>query len=147
MRLQKVKDLRLETAVDPVFQQLRLLAIRLALSRFDVFDVGQLPNSVVLKSPERILGVAGLSFGTKFQKKRSQISINISKGYQSLIRVHQSTKSVKQQQWFVRGTLFAALPNHNLANLLFELLRSHDGVRDWVHSRLPTAFAAFDGIS
>lgn len=96
-----------------------------AACQMKVFRVSDLPDLIILESPEGIMGIVGFPIRAEFLKKPGQFSIHLFIGNEPIFVPKHTPQSIQGQKRFMRRSFAAAFPEGEIAEFLFQDFRVH----------------------
>ena len=114
-----------ESPEDVILYQIVLFRIGTACSERYLLGILEFPDAVILKSPERVLGVIALSGRSEIDQKLSQLCIHVGVWDEPVSVSPAAGEREKKKQGFVWRALCTFLPDVDVFDLRFQLFSVH----------------------
>ena len=105
--------------------QIAFPGIGIAFTNTDIFRILELPDPVILQSPERILRVVAFSGRPEINEELFELFVYFSVRDETLAVSKAPCQSVEKEQGFMRRALGAPLPDGDVSNEGFEVAFVH----------------------
>jgi len=112
--------------VDIVPKELALLRVGVALSTLEALRTMQLPDTVVLKAPERVFRVVRLSGWPKLEEQALEIPINLRVRDKARLSTKTTAQGIKSKNRLMWGAPLTSLPNSEIREQATNFVFLHD---------------------